>query len=60
MRAPLISASRQGLAKENQRKESEQNSRNSAKQMKTSLNFWKAFYETYRHQVLRPLKILEW
>ena len=43
MRAPLISASRQGLAKENQRKESEQNSRNSAKQTKAFLNFWKGF-----------------
>ena len=39
----------QGLEKENQAKVVEQNSRNLAKQMKTSLNFWKEFYETYRH-----------
>ena len=63
MRAPLISASRQGLAKENQRKESEQNSRNSAKQMKTFLNFWKGLIratDVILTQVPRPLKMLEW
>ena len=63
MRAPLISASGQGLTKGNQRKESEQNLRNSAKQTKAFLNLWKGFIRPNKHQTVQipsPLKILEW
>ena len=49
MRAPLISASRQGLAKENQRKESEQNSSNSTKTSEDPSKFLEKIYQAYRH-----------
>ena len=51
------------LKRETKAKGFEQYSGNSAKQMKTSLNFWKGFIiptDIILMQTLRPLKISEW
>ena len=51
------------LKRETKAKEFEQYSRDTAKQTKTSLNFWKGFIrptDVILMQIPRPLKILEW